>query len=303
MNLKQQLNQLKNIITQAQSALVFLPENPTYDKIAAGLGLYLGLLKQGKLATIATSSPIKVEDCDLVGVDKIKQDLDGKNMIISLPYEEGKIEKVSYNFEGNQFNLIIEPKDKPLSFSHKDVKFKSGGTKADVVVTIGVKNPTEIGPLYHQNTDLFNTNDLVNLDNGAGNSNFGALNIVNPQLPTVSEIIVLVLKNLNIILDKDIATNLYKGMQKGTNDFDPNIVSALTFEAAALSLRSGAQRKPSQSASSAFPAVSRQSSPINKQPKTPTTIVKQEPVKSVKPTTSDNWLKPKIFSNPNGTKN
>lgn len=265
MNLRQQLNQLENLLTQAQNVLIFLPADPTYDKIAAGLGMYLGLIKQGKLATIASPTPIRVADADLVGVDKIKNSLDGKNMIVSFPYEEGAIENVSYNFDNNKFNLVIEPKTDSLQFKQEEVKFSAGGTQADLIITIGVKNLTDLGLLYQNNQDLFARKDVVNIDHGAGNANFGKLNIANPQLPTVSEIVVLVLKNLKIILDKDIATNLYQGMRQGTSNFDPNAVSALTFEAAALALRSGAQRQAAAAVTSAFPAPA-QPRPAKPQP-------------------------------------
>jgi nanoRNase/pAp phosphatase (c-di-AMP/oligoRNAs hydrolase) len=310
MNLKQQLDELKNILTQAQSVLIFLPENPSYDHIAGGLSLYLGITKLGKLATIASSTPAKVKEADLVGIDKIKNSLDGKNLVVSFPYQEGMIENVSYNLDNNKFNLVIEPKETPINFSQKEVEFNSGGTQADLVFTIGVKSPANIGHLYENNKDLFNTAQVANIDNVQDNSQHGRINIVNPQLPTISEIIVLVLKNLNVVLDQDIATNLYKGLQKGTNNFHPDKVSALTFEAAALTLRSGAQKKPHQTAASAF---SNQPAPIHQPHQTGSQPADNQPQKNLPNTNKQisktrqssapsDLLKPKIFKSNGSSK-
>lgn len=296
MNLQQQLNRLKNALAKTRSIVIFLSASPNYDQLAAGLGLYLGLLKQGKQVTIASDTPVLVEDSDLVGIDKIKNSLAGKNLIISLPYEEGKIEKVSYNFEGDKFNLVIEPKDANLDFSLDDVSFSTGGLEADFIFTIGVKDLSNIGKLYQDNRDLFEKKELTRIDNNQPNSQFGSISIVNPQLPTVSEIIVLVLKNLGITLDKDISTNLYKGLQKGTNNFDHQTVSALTFEAAAFCLRSGAAKMTAGIHQQQIPVPSVQV----QTPKTPH-VIKPTPEPSRPDSTHSktvpaDWLKPKIFT-------
>lgn len=307
MDLKQQLTKLKNILANARNVIIFLPANPNYDQLAAGLGLYLGLLKQGKQVTIASSTPVLVENSDLVGIDKIKNSLNGKNLIISLPYEEGKIEKVSYNFEEDKFNLVIEPKEDHLDFSPDDVSFSTGGLEADLIFTVGVKDLSEIDKLYQANRDLFEKKDVTRIDNSQSVSQFGKINIVNPQLPTVSEIIVLVLKNLSIAIDKDISTNLYKGLQKGTNNFDQQIVSALTFEAAAFCLRNNAIKTPTgitQKQVFAVPAaqVSQKQSPIVQPSASPVKHVSTSPILSQDVSVPGDWLKPKIFSSTSGGK-
>lgn len=287
MDLKDKLEQLNKSLANVKNIAIFLPANPSYDMIAAGLSLYLGLLKQGKIVNINSSDQVKVSDSDLVGIDKVRNSLGGKNLVISFPYEEGEIDKVSYNFEENQFNLVIEPKNDLLKFSPESVKFKAAGFEADLILTIGIIQLADIGNLYHENQLIFEKIDIINFDNNRGNTNFGKINIVNSQLPTVSEIIVLVLKNLNIILDKDIATNLYKGLQRGTEGFHPTIVSALTLEAAALCLRSGAVRETAG---------------IKPQPETRQVFTKsftppKEPIVSnSKIATPSDWLKPKIFT-------
>ena len=103
-------------------------------------------------------------------------------------------------------------------------------------------------------------------------------------------------------MDKDIATNLYRGLQLTTDDFASDKVSALTFEAAALTMRSGAERMKVHS--KIQPEVQMVVDPV--QIKDPVRKVAeavliesavQAPVKQVEPATvANDWLKPKIFS-------
>lgn len=278
MSLQEDLNQLKLTLDKAQSAVVVVPDNASADHFAAALGLYLGLLKLGKSVSVLSSNEPKQEH-DLVGMESIKTSLDGRNLVISFPYDGGSIEKVSYTEEVGRLNIVIEPTGRELKFLKEDVRFSNGGNNIDVIFTLGVSKLEDIGKLYSKQSVLFSQTEganIINIDNSQANTSFGQVNIVNPKLPTVSEIIVLILKNLNVIMDKDIATNLYRGLQLGTNDFSSERVSALTFEAAALTMRSGAERSMAK---------------VVQEP------VKVAPVEPVKPATSANdWLKPKIFS-------
>ena len=301
MSLQQELNQLKLILDKAQSIAIVVSENATFDQLAAALGMYLGLLKLGKSASVLASSKPKLGD-NLVGIEKIKTSLDGANLVISFPYDEGSIEKVSYTEELGRLNIVIEPTDKQLKFSKEDVRFNSGGNNVDVVFTVGVSKLEDIGGLYASQPTLFSSAIIINIGNGQEVSSYGKVNIVNPKLPTVSEIIVLVLKNLNVAMDKDIATNLYRGLQLTTDDFASDKVSALTFEAAALTMRSGAERMKVHS--KIQPEVQMVVDPV--QIKDPVRKVAeavliesavQAPVKQVEPATvANDWLKPKIFS-------
>jgi len=301
MSLQQELNQLKLILDKAQSIAIVVSENATFDQLAAALGMYLGLLKLGKSASVLASSKPKLGD-NLVGIEKIKTSLDGANLVISFPYNEGSIEKVSYTEELGRLNIVIEPTDKQLKFSKEDVRFNSGGNNVDVVFTVGVSKLEDIGGLYASQPTLFSSAIIINIGNGQEVSSYGKVNIVNPKLPTVSEIIVLVLKNLNVAMDRDIATNLYRGLQLTTDDFASDKVSALTFEAAALTMRSGAERMKVHS--KIQPEVQMVVDPV--QIKDPVRKVEeavliesavQAPVKQVEPATvANDWLKPKIFS-------
>ena len=177
MSLQQELNQLKLILDKAQSIAIVVSENATFDQLAAALGMYLGLLKLGKSASVLASSKPKLGD-NLVGIEKIKTSLDGANLVISFPYNEGSIEKVSYTEELGRLNIVIEPTDKQLKFSKEDVRFNSGGNNVDVVFTVGVSKLEDIGGLYASQPTLFSSAIIINIGNGQEVSSYGKVNIV-----------------------------------------------------------------------------------------------------------------------------
>ena len=108
-----QLNQIRGLLEQAKSVAIIASPQPSIDAVAASLALYLALSATGKTVSVISTAPMTVEFSHLVGVDKIVNTIgtgDGRNMVISFPYQEGSIEKVSYNIEQETFNLVIEPR-------------------------------------------------------------------------------------------------------------------------------------------------------------------------------------------------
>src|SRR5690348_8632337 len=95
-NLFQRIKEL--IDANSQIGVVVSP-NPTFDGMAAGLGLYLALKQMNKDVSIVCPTDPTVADSSLVGIDKVGKSFGGSgagsDLIVSFPYKEGEIEKVS----------------------------------------------------------------------------------------------------------------------------------------------------------------------------------------------------------------
>src|SRR4030042_3820160 len=102
------IQQLGQLLQTAQNLVVILPENLTQDKVASALALYLSLKKTNKKVQIVSSQPITVAYSRLVGADRVQSQLGGNELVISFDYVKDEIEKVSYNFDNNKFNLVIQ---------------------------------------------------------------------------------------------------------------------------------------------------------------------------------------------------
>lgn len=290
-----QASRIQSALTTAQSIFIALPQNPSFDKVAAGLGLYLSLVKAKKSIEISSPTEMRVEFSPLVGVDKIKDSFQGgkNSLIISFEYVEEAIEKVSYNIENGKFNLVIKPKSGHPPLDSERVKYSYIGGKVDLVFTIGASSLASLGKIYEDNQEALKESQIINLDNDSRNQEYGQVNLVDPTAASLSEEVIDLIALLRLPTDGDIGSNLLLGIERATNRFSSTKVRSSTFEAAAFCLKIGARRQAKRPLEKVLkrklplkpmpPEVSAQKGPVEEK--------KEEEKEKPKP----DWLEPKIF--------
>jgi nanoRNase/pAp phosphatase (c-di-AMP/oligoRNAs hydrolase) len=278
---------LQQSLQQSNSVLILLPQTHTIDKVASALGLYLSLKKSNKAISIASPQSMTVAYNRLIGVNKISNSLGNKNLVISFDYLKDSIEKVSYNIKNNKFNLVVEPKPGKPSLDPNKVSYSHTGTEADLIIVIGAKKQEDLGQFYQENRSIFTNKTVVNIDNSQGNSQFGQINFHNNQSGSIAQIIVDLIKKLNLLLDQDISTNLYAGLQAGTNNFNSFKVNAQVFEQAAWLLNNGAKKGLIGQTQTTKPNI--KSKPAHQQPQQ---VAMPQNNKTSPP---PDWFKPKIY--------
>lgn len=317
-NTQNTLARIHEVTTKGLSGTIILPTNPSVDAIAAATALYLGLIKMGKNITLACSQKVTT---DLTAGDKIGDNFTsgGDNLVVSFPYSDGAVDKVDYNIQGNNFNLIISPRQGYPKLNPNQVNYTYSGGIVDFIITIDSPTLNGLGSVYSDNQSQFTGRDIINIDRHLTNAFFGTINHVNKISSSVSELILEVLQNLQVEIDRDMATNLYAGIAASTNNFTSYSVNADTFEHIASLLRLGAVKKTSRKTSiqNSFqtqnvmaPEESQQPQPVMQQPikqpqissiqhgpeimTKPIEIVEKE-VKPAHQQSAQDWLKPKIF--------
>lgn len=225
------IQSLVSSLSPATSVLVVLPQNPDLDKTAAALGLSLALSKSGKKSSVVAPTPMTAGLSRLVGVDQITDQLNNKNLVISFAVPEEAIEKVSYNYENNKLNFIVEPAAGYTAPSKNQVNFAYTGLDADLVIFLGVERDSDLGKLQ-------NSGELMSHPNQHHLTAF----------PPSSHSLVAsqVVESASLSLDEDIATNLMMGLDWSTQNLSQNITPEV-LEAAAKLLRAGATRQPAVS--------------------------------------------------------
>ncbi len=313
---------IKELLDKAGDVLLVTHEHPTFDSMGSTLALYLGLTGLGKKVTVACPDPMTVELSSFVGANKVVNTLGRKNFIISLDYVDGSIEKVSYNIEGNKFNLVIEPRPGFDNFSQDKVHYSYAGSGAGLIITVDTIHLGGLKKLYDEDKELYATKQVVNIDRHPNNAHYGSTNMVNPDASSTAEVVMPLLSGLGVALTEDIATNLFNALLGATNSFqNPNVTSE-AYEAAATLVRAGAKRfaktistqeeapvsggesvanepKRVETTIPATPAIA--PAPANPSPATTTTqpntpAATPSPKKQVAP---PDWLKPKIFKSTN----
>lgn len=237
------IQKIKDALSSNDKIAIAVGKNPSLDEMGAGLGLYLALNNSGKHASIASPSDPLVEISSLVGIDKVKKAFEGEggDLIVSFPYKEREIQKVSYTLENNHLNIIVKAGPDGLSFTEQDVKYTRTGGTPGLLIIVGTPRVSDLGSLW--NPDSLKNTQVVNIDNKVENQNFGDIVIVSPSFSSVSEQIVELLNSLELEIDQDIAQNLLSGISFATNNFQSPKTSASAFEAAGVLMKKGATRQ------------------------------------------------------------
>lgn len=242
------LQKLKELITNNETIAIAVGKNPNIDEMGAALALYLSFLSSNKSVTVACPAEPLVEVSSLVGIDKVKTSFatNGADLVVSFPYKEGEIEKVSYTLEDGYLNIIVKAGSAGLSFSEKEVSYKRGGGAnfAGLLFVVGTPRLSDLGNLF--NPEMLKDATVVNIDNKTDNQGFGDLVLVSPRFSSVCEQVANLINFLGLPLDIDSAQNLLSGIEFATDNFQKPTTSFLAFEMAGLLLKKGAVRKQKQ---------------------------------------------------------
>ena len=278
------VQKIRDVIAQNEQVGIAVGKNPNLDQMAGALSLYLSLTSFGKKVNIVCPTPPIVEISSLVGIDKVKTRFDsaGGDLVVSFPYREGEIEKVSYTLDDGFLNIVVKERKNGLSFDEKDIKYKKGGSSNQkLLLIVGTQRLSDLEGLF--DPAALKDTTIVNIDVKSDNQGFGDIVAVSPHLSSVSEHVADLLLKLNLSIDTDIAQNLLSGIAFATDNFQKKNSSFLSFEMAGMLMRKGAIRGGRQEkiekSTFSFPEEPEYSDADNKTGKTP----------------PSDWLMPKVF--------
>jgi hypothetical protein len=206
----------------------------------------------GKTASVLSATEPLVEISNLVGIDKVKTrfEADGADLVVSFPYKEGEIEKVSYTIDNGYLNIVVKAGDQGLTFQQGDVKYNhssgGGGGQLDAIFAVGVARLSDLQGMFAM--DTLKDVTIVNIDNNQENQGFGDVVLVSPRFSSVSEQVTQLLADLNTEPDVDVAQNLLDGISFATDNFQSPQTSYLAFEMSGILMRQGAVRSRLQPA-------------------------------------------------------
>ncbi|HEX8932087.1 MAG TPA: hypothetical protein VF810_02955, partial [Patescibacteria group bacterium] len=261
-----------------------------------------------KSVVASPTSPI-VEISSLVGINKVQTALGGDSgdLVVSFPYAEGEIDKVSYTLENNFLNIIVKAGEKGLSFNNEDVNYTRGSGSVDLLFVVGTPRLADLGNLI--TGDKLKNVQVVNIDNKAENQRFGDIVAVATTASSVSEQMADIILDLGFSINQDVAQNLLSGIMSATNNFQNPATTGLAFETAGLMMKYGAQRvRGTQPVAPEFvtrsqpvqaPVMSPQPqvNPVVNNPVQPQPTF-QNNVQPVQPTNAQapmDWLAPKVY--------
>jgi hypothetical protein len=257
---------LGGLLDSARSVAILLPRNPSIDGAAAALALKLSLEQSGKTVFIAAPDPVTVEFNRLVGVNTITQDFGKRDLVISFPGQTEMVDKVSYNVDRGELQLVVTPKAGTPGLDPSKLKFIAGGQQADLLILIGTDNLQDLGQIYDEAKENLTSIPMYPI---TGNH--------------LSHQVLQIMKSLKLPLNGDIASNLLSGLEHSTSMYQTPDVTPEIFETAALLMRQGARRNDVYSPSEVVPG----------------SIPTSDDSQQVAPQPQEDWYEPKVYRGTN----
>ena len=240
-----QLNTIRNYLEQARTITLVIGADSNVDVLAAAATFFDAFKAEGKEVVVA--SPRAITSEVVSGLTDVATEIGNQNLVVSFPYDETAVDKVSYHIgeETNQFFLTIKPKKGHEPLQADEVSFAYAGVETDLVVLLGVSSLESLEQLYFGYEDLYKKTPKISFTQSG--SHIGDINISATGYSSLSECVLVLLNSLNIDFSVESATNLLSAIDLETEYMRSLKATAVTFEAVAQLLRMGARRvRPQQ---------------------------------------------------------
>lgn len=234
-----QVDQIKNLLEGAKSALIAVPQL-SIDSAGAALALALLLKKKGLNVQVFSPQKPDANYSKLSGLDLITDKAQSKDLIVSLNYPLDQIDQVSYNDDGGRLNLVVKTKDQAPQVQSDQIVVQNQSATADINFMLG--DESSLGDA----ADMVKNGKWVLISPLQANKSWAQATLVDPDAP-FSEIFTFLLPMLGFDLDADSGKDLLIGLRVATQSFSVN-VSPETFEAGATCLRATQQQAGNQPA-------------------------------------------------------
>ncbi len=233
--------QVAEKLRSSANVLVTVSQNPNVDQLSAAIGLTLMLNKLGKHTTAVFSGEIPDAMQFLEPNKTIDRSVDGlRDFIITL--SKDKADKLRYKVEDDVVKIFITPYKSQLG--KDDLKFTQGDFNVDVVVALGVNKKEQLDKAITAHGKILHDATVISVNAGEEQSNLGAINWVEPQASSLSEMLVSISEALQGgILDEQMSTALLTGIVAATERFSNQQTSPKIMTMAAQLMAAGANQQ------------------------------------------------------------
>ena len=293
-------------LTKAENILVAVSEDTGFDGLAAGLAIYLSLLKLGKNVSIKAKEPSVGDAQNIYGVDKIGKAADKKTPVVVIQNAIDTVDKVTYFLEDNRLKVIIHPLPGSEGVKQEQISLEYSDQPANFIIAIGFDSIEALQNKITHEQQISPETWIIAINKGELKQEFAQETFFDPQATSVSEVAARMLQELALPLDEDISFNLYTAISKTTDNFSPAQTRAQTLEIASWLLKFGAGKASlAQKSADSRPQEIKQQPKFQPQPRPITNIQDffeavptMEEVEAGKESQSadTDWLKPpKIY--------
>jgi nanoRNase/pAp phosphatase (c-di-AMP/oligoRNAs hydrolase) len=237
--------QTSEAIRQADNILVTTGQHPSVDQVAAVIGLTMILRKFGKKVTAVISDTLP-QSVSLLETSVLENKAGGgpRDFVLKVDTSKAEVDKLRYEMIDGKLNIFVTPFKG--NFAPSDVTFDYGEAHFDfdLAIILGVPNRGRIDRVFEQNPASFENAPVVNIDFHRSNENYGAVNLIEPNASSLSEILVALSESLQGgLLDDQIATAMLMGIVASTDRFTASHTTAKSLTVAAQMMAAGARQQ------------------------------------------------------------
>jgi len=220
-----QISQIQSVIT-ASDKLAVLVSQGNFDLLSAGVSLALSLEKSGKEVTIFSPQVDSNLAAEIVGLEKVVNELEKKDLAISFDYPLDQIDKVSSHEEAGRLNLVVKVKPESAAITPDQVKITSPQLLPKAGFVLGSEQ------LIPNNNQLLTQGTWVWLGTELAEKSWAKGSYIIPRA-SYSELVARMIQSMGLPMDPGIARNLYGGIKVATNSFE-TVRDYRTLEVAAV---------------------------------------------------------------------
>lgn len=241
---QQQIDKLKEMFELSHSPLFIFPTTTDVDLFAASYSLFsfFNMRKECRLLTPVFDEQTYETVGDYFHPSKIENELGKENLLISFPYQEAQVDKVSYHIgeDGKRFHLTIKPRKGTAPLDSKQVEFSYAGAATDFICLLGVEQLEDLSQLYFAYENIYKNSDSQLVTIGGGQSELGQVRLELEE-QSYCELAFELIRQLAPLMEIDLAefftltrasTLLLYGIEYKTNGLQNSDTPASSFIAA-----------------------------------------------------------------------
>lgn len=239
-----QEQQAIELVTRAKRILVATKEHAQADSLSAVVALTAFLKKQKKnVDAIVPGYDASTAPTFLPKLEEITPSIGAmRAFLLSLDVRQTPLGELMYDVKDGKLEITVVPKSG--EWTPKDVSFKHGEDRYDLVITIDCPDMASMGSVARDHADFLYRTPVVNIDRDPGNEHWGQINLVDLTAVATTEVLFGLFDRWNRhIIDEHIATSLLAGMIAKTQSFRTANVTPKTLQTASQLIAMGARRE------------------------------------------------------------
>ncbi len=242
--MQQDIKTINNLITRHKRILIITNKEASLGAVSSALALRSFLLQKNKFVDVLSENFVYPSHYSfLEDIKLVKSKLPYlQKFMISVDISKTGIAEHRDEVQGDKLNFILTPAEGAIDRS--SITVSTSGYNYDLIITIGVRDITQLGSMSTSNHNFFYDTPILNIDNNSSNESWGNINLVDITKSSTAEIIYELIQDLgDEHIDKKVALELLTGIIADTRAFKSKRVMPHTLRIAGELIALGADRK------------------------------------------------------------